>query len=147
MPSDLTQREYELLHAVRHSIRHFQNFSENTARNAGIDLQQHQLLLVIRANGPINGVPIGVIADRLLLRHNSAVELIDRAVNHGLVVRERTAADRRRVNVRLTPAGREMLTRLASGNLAELRAEAPVLVHALEGLLAEAHIETGVAAL
>ncbi len=136
MLAEISQRDYELLHEFRRSLRRYINFSENNARNAGIDPQQHQLLLTVRAVGPVNGVSVGDIAERLQLRHHSVVELVDRAVEHGLVRRERSSADRRRVNVRLTDDGRAMLARLSSGNLAELRAQAPTLVTALQHLLA-----------
>jgi DNA-binding MarR family transcriptional regulator len=64
---------------------------------------------------------IGGIADALKLRHHSAVELVDRAVAAGLVIRQADPKDGRCQRLRLTPLGDERLAKLAALHLEELR--------------------------
>jgi DNA-binding MarR family transcriptional regulator len=80
-----------------------------------------------------------MLAERLQIRHHSAVELVDRLVERGLVARRRHEGDRRQVVVRLRAAGEVVLRRLALNSLAELRAEAPVLVATLRRLIRDAN--------
>jgi len=90
---------------LRYQIRRFLRFSENAARQAGIEPQQHQLLLAIRGLPPQLKPTIGVLAERMQLQHHSTVELIDRLVERGFVCRLRAADDRRQVLVKLTGQG------------------------------------------
>jgi DNA-binding MarR family transcriptional regulator len=128
--SDL-EPDYHRLHEFRYAIRRFLHFSEEAARAAGIDPQQHQLLLAVKAVGGSHGVSVGVLAERLQTRHHSTVELIDRAAEHGLVERARARDDRRHVLVSLTPAGEEMLLALSVEHIAELRQAGPTLIDML----------------
>jgi DNA-binding MarR family transcriptional regulator len=130
----LGDAHYQLLAEIRHRIRRFLAFSERRARAAGLEPQQHQLLLAVRAG--LGAAGIGDLARRLLLRHHSAVELVDRLERRGLVARRRDAADGRRVLVRLTPRGERVLARLSEHHLAELRTSGPELARALARLLA-----------
>lgn len=134
----LSRDDYMRLHEVRYLIRQFLRFSEAAGRAAGIEPQQHQLLLAIKAKGGADeGVPITVVAERLQIGHNSAVELVNRAEANGLVVRGPSAEDRRQVLVRLTPDGDKVLAALTEDHLTELRSLAPELSRAL---LAVAHM-------
>lgn len=126
--------EYRLLHEFRYQLRRFLHFSEEAARSAGIEPQQHQLLLTVKAAGEAEGLPIREVAERLQLRHNSAVELVDRAEGRGLVSRVPASADRRQVLVRLTGDAEALLERLSTTHLAELREAAPALVRVLTRL-------------
>jgi len=135
--------EYKLLHEFRYQLRRFLHFSEAAARSAGIEPQQHQLLLAIKGAGGPDGLPIGVVAERLQLRHNSAVELIDRAEERGFVRRVQSPEDRRQVLVRLTPEAEELLTALSEKNLAELQEAAPALVDVLTHLMEASRAVTG----
>jgi DNA-binding MarR family transcriptional regulator len=79
---------------------------------------QHQLLLAIRGHG--SSPSIGEVAEHLLLRHHSAVELVDRAARAGLVARVADADDQRVVRLELTPAAEGLLRSLSAAHLEEL---------------------------
>ena len=118
----------------RFRIRRFLDFSRRAACTAGLAPQQHQMLLVL-AGGPAGPVPhIRLLAERLFLRHNSAVELVNRLARQGLVQRVPSAGDRRRVAVCITPRGRHLLGRLTRHHLAELRTAGPELIRALQSV-------------
>jgi DNA-binding MarR family transcriptional regulator len=116
----LTQHDYERLLAFRTGLRRFLAWSGQQAEAAGITPAQHQLLLAIRGHPDPRGPTIGDIAGYLLVRHHSAVELIDRAVAAGLVVRQGDTEDARAVRVALTSLGAKRLERLTSSHLEEL---------------------------
>jgi DNA-binding MarR family transcriptional regulator len=116
----LTQQDYERLLAFRTGLRRFLAWSGQQAEAAGITPAQHQLLLAIRGHPDPRGPTIGDIAGYLLVRHHSAVELIDRAVSAGLVARQGDAEDARTVRVSLTSLGAKRLERLTTSHLEEL---------------------------
>lgn len=138
MPSRPSPADYRRLHDFRYSIRRFLHFSEEAIREAGIEPQQHQLLLAIKARSDASGLGVRDIAERLLLRHHSAVELVDRAETRGLVSRHPDENDRRQVLIRLTPAGEQVLARLAAAHLDELRTSAPELIDVLAAIVDQA---------
>lgn len=114
----LDQADYERLLAFRDGLRRFLRWSEDEAKAVGLTAAQHQLLLAVRGHG---GRPtIGDIADHLLLRHHSTVELVDRAASTGLVERIEDADDHRLVRLRLTRAGARKLDALSAVHLEEL---------------------------
>ncbi|HZR43786.1 MAG TPA: MarR family transcriptional regulator [Ktedonobacteraceae bacterium] len=127
--------DYQALAEFRYQIRRFLHFSEQTARSAGLEPQQHQLLLAIKGLPEGRKATIGELAERLQIQHHSTVELVDRLVDKGYAQRQRDESDQRRVLVRLTPEGEEILHTLSSSMLAELRSTGLVLVQALSGLL------------
>ena len=88
----LSDRDYERLLEFRTALRQFMRWSEMQAEAAGITPAQHQLLLAVRGNPDPRGPRIGEVADALLLRHHSAVELVDRAEAAGLVRRVHATA-------------------------------------------------------
>jgi DNA-binding MarR family transcriptional regulator len=114
----LRDEEYERLLAFRDGLRRFLRWSEDEARRVGLTGPQHQLLLAIRGHGTPPSV--GDVAAHLLLRHHSAVELVDRAVAAGLVRRAPDPDDQRVVRLRLTPAGERKVAALAAAHLEEL---------------------------
>ena len=116
----LDQRDYERLLALRTGLRRFLSWSGQQAEAAGITPAQHQLLLAIRGHPDPRGPTVGEVAGYLLVRHHSAVELIDRAVGAGLAVRRADTDDARAVRVVLAPHGRERLERLTASHLEEL---------------------------
>ena len=131
-PRQLTASDYEGLAAFRLALRRFVAFSEANARRAGVTPQQHQALLSIKGGYPgRQEISIGELADHLLLKNHSTVELVARLVKAGLVVREPSSQDRRRIVVRITPKGETLLRQLSATNLAELRASA----HLMSGFL------------
>ena len=101
--------------------------SEQVAEARGLTSQQYQALLAIEGEDGEAPITVTLLAQRLLIKHNSAVELVDRLVAEDLVVREASRADRRKVELRLTARGREVLAKLAAVHRAELRRVGPVL--------------------
>lgn len=133
---DLTAAEYRALAEFRYYLRRFTGFSEQVARAAGVEPQQHQLLLAIKGFPGVGHVTVSDLAERLNLRHHSVVELIDRAEEHGFVSRRRADEDRRQVFVELTEQGEKVLRELSLYHRAELRSTGPALVEALTRLIA-----------
>jgi DNA-binding MarR family transcriptional regulator len=134
-PRTIGTATYRALAELRYRIRRFLTYSEAAARAAGIEPQQHQLLLVLKALRPGDRRTIAVVAERLQIKHNSAVDLVNRSVQRGLVKRAASDGDRREVSLRITPAGQGLLRRLSLSHRAELRREAPLLITALEALV------------
>jgi DNA-binding MarR family transcriptional regulator len=121
----------ERLAEFRYRLRTFLQFSEQTAHSAGLQPQQHQLLLQI-AGAPAGVVPtIAYAAERLGLRHNSVVELTNRSVEEGLLERTSDQSDARRVLLRVTAKGARVLHRLAAHHRSELEVMGPALIEAL----------------
>jgi DNA-binding MarR family transcriptional regulator len=114
----IADEEFERLLAFRDGLRRFLHWSEDQAKGVGLTGSQHQLLLAIRGHG--SAPSIGEVAAHLLLRHHSAVELVDRAVASGLVARAADADDQRVVRLRLTRKGAARVEALAHAHLEEL---------------------------
>ena len=127
--------DYQTLAEFRYQIRRFLAFSERAARAHGLDAQQHQLLLALKGLPAGTAPTIGALADRLHIRHHSAVGLIDRLDQKGLVVRETDAADRRRVLVRISAHGEAVLRKLTHLHQEELSSAGPLLLETLRTLL------------
>lgn len=137
----ISESLWRQLAEFRYDIRRFVDFSARAARHVGLQPQQHQLLLAVRASGP-GGATIGDLAAQLLVRHHSAVGLVDRMARQGLVRRGRDARDRRRVMVELTARGEAKLVQLTESFLREHRTEGPALVRTL-GRVVRAARRTG----
>jgi len=137
----LTSSDYQALAEVRYRIRGFLHFSESAVRQEGLEPQQHQLLLAVRSIEEPDGPTVGALAGHLFIRHHSAVGLIDRMEERGLIERVRKPRNRRQVQVRLTARGEETLRRLSMIHQAELRKSGPALVEALDGVLRGRHSE------
>lgn len=133
---DLKPPQYRALAELRYRIRCFLTFSESAARAAKVEAQQHQLLLVLKALPADEKPTVRVVAERLQIRHNSAVDLVKRTVERGLVERRTSAEDRREASLRLTPAGQRLLRRLSLAHRSELSSAAPALVDALRMIVA-----------
>ncbi len=131
---EVTQQQIRALAEFRHQIRQFLHFSEEAARAAGVEPQHHQLMLAIQAMEP-EPASIRDLAERLLLRHHSAVGLVDRLERSGLVRRARSAADRRSAHVFLTPKGSRILRHLSLHHREELKSAAPALIESLTEIL------------
>ena len=124
---DLTDADYERLLEFRTGLRRFLHWSEEQADAVGLTPAQHQLLLAIRGQQDRNGPTIGDIAEALLLRHHSAVGLIDRAEAAGLVRRRPDRTDQRVVRLSLTALGSRRLHQLSERHLEELKRLRPQL--------------------
>jgi DNA-binding MarR family transcriptional regulator len=133
-PGRLTKSQYETLAAFRYALRQFLHFSEQAARAAGLTSQQHQALLAIKGFPGREQVTVGELAERLQLRHHSAVGLINRLVHDKLVRRADSAADRRLVLIHLTVGGEKMLKKLTAAHHEQLRRVGPEIRQLLERL-------------
>lgn len=122
----LKPEDYRLLAEFRRLLRQFLIFSEQQAAEVGLAPQQHQALLAIK--GYEHGAPtVGDLAERLAIRHNSAVGLVNRLVSAGYVRKRGDRADKRRVTLTLTGPGEAILRKLTTAHRAELRRIAPLL--------------------
>jgi DNA-binding MarR family transcriptional regulator len=132
----LAKSRYELLAALRHALRHFLNFSQDAAQRAGLTPQQHQALLALKGFPGRDYASVGELAAQLHLRHHSAVGLVDRLVQRGLLRRVRSTADRRKAEIRLTPRGSAVIARLSVVHLRELRQLGPELHRLIGSIIA-----------
>src|SRR5260221_7510468 len=117
----LDQAEYETLAAFRYMLRQFLAFSDRASAEVGLTQQQYRALLALRA--PHGPTPLSVteLAALLLVKHHSAVGMVNRLERLGLVRREPSTEDRRKVGVRLTARGARVFGQLAAAHRAELR--------------------------
>jgi DNA-binding MarR family transcriptional regulator len=135
MAAEITDAEYGALAELRFRIRQFLREGDAAARKAGLEPQQYLLLLAIRGLPRGSEATIRVLAERLALKHHSAVELIDRLEGHGLVRRQRSDGDRREVRVTLRPRGARLLESVARQRIGELRAGGAALAKAIHTLV------------
>ncbi|HXN51971.1 MAG TPA: MarR family transcriptional regulator [Candidatus Acidoferrum sp.] len=135
MATEITTDEYRALAELRYRIRHFLREGDAVAQAAGLEPQQYLLLLTIRGLPPEEEATIRTLAERLALKHHSAVELIDRLETHGYVRRSRGREDRRRVLISLLPRGERLLEQVARHRIGELRSNGHELVRAIDQLL------------
>ncbi|NGY65108.1 MarR family transcriptional regulator [Lentzea sp. NEAU-D13] len=124
----LTKRDFEALARFRFGIRSYLRFSEETVRSHGLTPQQYQLLLALKGFPERDWASVRELADRLQLRHNSVVELINRAQGQGLVTRAAHPTDARAVRVLLTKQGEKVLSQLSALHRDELQRMGSVLM-------------------
>ena len=127
--------DYKALAEFRYHIRRFVRVSEEAAREAGLEPQQHQLLLAVKGLPEDDIATIKRLAERLQLRHHSVVGLVDRLERAGLVERHRDGRDQRRVIVALTPKGDSLLEDLSRFHQREIESLAPALMATLEAIV------------
>lgn len=127
------QQSYKALADFRYALRRFFAFSEVAADEAGLSPQQYQALLAIKGAPGRSELGIQEIAERLMIRHHTAVELVDRLEKNGFVVRVRNESDARRVQVRPTAKTERIMDGLAAAHLRELKG----IRRVLEQLLAQ----------
>ncbi len=132
---EVNNNDYQSLAEFRYHIRRFLRFSERAAREAGVEPQQHQLMLAVK------GMPDGVsptiseLAERLQIQHHSTVELVDRLSKRGFVSRKRGSEDRRQVIVQLSAKGEKLLRDLSLHHRDELKEEGTELIASLRKLM------------
>lgn len=124
--ADPTQSDFEKLLDFRVALRRFQRWSEDQAKDAGLTHVQHQLLVAVKGHAGEEPPTVGNLADYMLLRPHSTVELIDRTEAAGLVERLPDATDGRVVRIRLTADGESIVQRLARAHLDRLHGLAAV---------------------
>lgn len=135
MAEKITENEYRALGELRYRIRRFLQEGDVTAKQSGLEPQQYLLLLAIRGLPSGQEATITALAERLSLRHHSAVELIDRMEARGYVKRLRGREDRRQVLVTLLPRGEKLLEKVVEQRIIELRNNGRNLVAAIAALL------------
>lgn len=128
--------DYRVLAAFRASLRKFLRVSEDLAHGVGLTPQQHQALLAVR--GYSGGAPsMGQLAERLQIRHNSAVGLVTRLVTQGYVRRDASKIDLRRMHISVTPKGQRVLDELTEAHRIELKRAGPEITLLLTELTRE----------
>jgi DNA-binding MarR family transcriptional regulator len=130
--SAISKTEYETLAEFRYALGHYLRFSKNAIELAGITLQQHQAMIFIIGYPGREQVTIGELAERLQIKHHSAVGLVNRLEEQGMVERRQNKDDKRQVLIGLTIKGIGVLESLASLHRAELRQLGPQLCVMLE---------------
>jgi DNA-binding MarR family transcriptional regulator len=133
-PPKISKSEYETLANLRYALRQFLRFSEEAAQGAGLTPQQHQALLAIKGFGGTHSITIGELAERLQIRHHSAVGLVDRLVSQDLIARKQGTKDRRQVNLALTARGEAVLEQLSAVHREQLRRAGPKIAALLKQL-------------
>ena len=131
MARRLNQQDYRRLSEFRYQLRCFLEFSEAAAVQAGLTPRQHQALLAIKGAPAGTRPSVGYLAERLRIRHHSAVELVDRLADASLITREPDAEDRRRVRLSLTATAEARLAQLSASHLSELNRLRPALLELL----------------
>lgn len=117
---ELCDLDYQRLADFRFALRCFLDFSEKAAAAEGLTGRQHQALLVIRAER--NGeATVGRLAERLLVKHHTAVELAHRLGAKNLLRRRKNPEDGRSVLLSLTSKSEKILERLSAAHRDELR--------------------------
>ena len=135
MSPRITTEDYRSLSELRYRIRHFLRDGDAVARAAGLEPQQYVMLLTIRGLPGGHTASIRTLAERLALKHHSAVELVDRLESHGYVHRNPAPDDRRAVLVTLLPRGERVLENVARQRIKELHSHGHELVRAIKRLL------------
>ena len=133
-PSRPDRQDYRTLSEFRYLIRCFLEFSKVAANGIGLPSRQHQALLAIKGF-PLDRSPtLGELAERLKIQHHSAVELVDRLAEAGLIERRHDPEDRRRVLLLITQEAEHHLSTLSAIHLDELRRLRPALQNILSQL-------------
>ncbi|MFC6647252.1 MarR family winged helix-turn-helix transcriptional regulator [Granulicella cerasi] len=134
-PSEQFPEYLNDLASFRYTLRKFLAFSEVASERAGIQAQQYQLMQVIASIPPEQHTSISYLSERMVLRHNSTVELVDRAERAGLVERRNDARDLRRSLVVLTPKGSQILRTLVKEHTEELKRYGSELLNSLQHVM------------
>lgn len=131
----VSDAEVRALAELRYRIRHFIQEGDAAAHRANLEPQQYLMLLAIRGLPQGAVATIRTLAERMALKHHSAVELVDRLESHGLARRTRSKGDKREVRVSLLPRGAKLLNRVACERLSELKATGAALADAITALV------------
>jgi DNA-binding MarR family transcriptional regulator len=130
--ADAQADDYQALAQFRFQLRRFLSFSETAARDAGLTPQQHQALLAIKGFSSAEPLSVGELAEFLLVRHHTAVELVDRMTRLRLLERIADEDDSRRILVKLTKKGEQKLRMLSKIHLQELQTASVALTKILQ---------------
>lgn len=117
----MSKTDFETLASFRYQLRRFLRFSEETTRSNGVTPLQYQLMLQIKGFPGRDWASVAELAERLQAKHHGVVALISRCEAAGLVQRNASRGDQRRVEVQLTPDGEQRLEQLARLHRDELQ--------------------------
>ncbi len=131
----LNRSHLRRLAEFRFQLRRFLHVSQAAAERLGLRNQQYQMLQCVGGMPEGTAPTIANVARRMLLKHNSTVELVDRAIEQGLLRRLGDETDHRRILLRVTPQGERILSALAEFHTRELEQSGPELVRALDDIL------------
>jgi DNA-binding MarR family transcriptional regulator len=131
----LSREDIQRLAEFRFQLRRFLNFSNAAAEEAGLRPQQYQLLQCVTGMPDELEPTIANVAARMMLKHNSVVELVDRTIEQGLLKRVPDPIDHRCILLRVTTQGERVLASLAAFHLEELDNAGPQLIRALHRIL------------
>ena len=137
----LTAKDYQALAEFRYQIRRFLAVSDRIARSSRLQPQQYMMLLALRGLPEGKEPTILVLAERLQIRHNTAVELLNRLAGRGFVRRIRSESDSRKVFIRLTRKGEFLIQKLVEERFVQLHSIQPALIRALKSVLASANAD------
>jgi DNA-binding MarR family transcriptional regulator len=132
----MSSTDHRALAEFRFLIRRHLKNTEEAARSVGLEPQQYIGLLALRGIPSGQTASIRALAEQLQIRHHSTVELVDRMEKRGLLRREQSEDDRRRIRLRITPRGEKLLSHLVRHRIAELRVTGPALIRALQSVVA-----------
>jgi DNA-binding MarR family transcriptional regulator len=128
----LHPEDYQALATFRYALRKFLSFSKSAlAAEADLTTEQYEALLALKAFGGEDGCTVSELSERLQVKHHTAVGLVDKLEELQFVRRKQGVEDRRKVFVRLTPAGSEVLQRVAIIHRDEMRIRSPEMIDAL----------------
>lgn len=130
----LTGEDYAALGAFRYALRRFLAFSEAGAAAHGLTPQQHQALLAVRAHAGPEPISVGALAQSLLIKNHSALGLVERLVERGMLLRAPSPHDRRRVILSLTPQGAAVLETISRNNLGQLKSTMPAFTDLMQAM-------------
>jgi len=116
----INKEDFKGLSDFRYQLRCFVRFSEEITRKCGVTILQYLLLLHVKGYKDREWATIGELAERLQTHHNGVVSLASRCEKLGLIYRQRGTADKREVQIYLTPDGNERVKKIASLHRNEL---------------------------
>jgi DNA-binding MarR family transcriptional regulator len=131
-PVEQTARSFDDWTDLRYHLHRLLRVREEAARAAGLEPQQYLLLLQVKVMQGRQPPTIGALAERLQLRHQSTVELIDWLVDRGILARRPVGRDRSEVLVELRSPGETILKRLERYSQRELETEGTARVSSLQ---------------
>jgi DNA-binding MarR family transcriptional regulator len=131
----LSQHDYEALAELRYLGRKFLRFSKEYLRTeAGLNTEQYEALLAIKAFGTAESATISQLSERLQVKHHSAVNIVDRLVERKLIRRQPSERDRRERHLQLTAKGEGLIEELAAVHFYELRNRSEEMIKGLKRL-------------
>jgi DNA-binding MarR family transcriptional regulator len=131
----LSPQNYEALAELRYLGRKFLRFSKEYLRaQAGLNSEQYEALLAIKAFGTAENITILQLSERLQVKHHSAVNIVDRLAERKFLRRQPGERDRRERHLQLTPKGEALIEELAAVHFYELRDRSEEMIKGMERL-------------